>query len=155
FGHPAEDCRGEYRRGYGDRPGRGAVTAEWWSLLSSIFCIQNIKYFMHLQASLGPGSAWKQPMTQTQSRENDRSRLASYSQHSSRGAFLMLIRQPVLTAVMTSFLIFGGSSLQAQSEAALRQHFEGRTVTTKLAMPGTEDGVDIYPLANPPMDYPR
>ena len=35
--------------------------------------------------------------------------------------------------------------LPAQSEAALREYFEGRTVTLKLAMPGTEDGVDIYP----------
>jgi hypothetical protein len=45
--------------------------------------------------------------------------------------------------------------LHAQSEAALRQAFEGHNVTVKLAMPGTEDGVDIYPLDNPPLDYPR
>lgn len=43
----------------------------------------------------------------------------------------------------------------AQSEAALKQHFEGRTVTVKLAMPGTEDGVDIYPGTDKPLDYPR
>jgi len=33
----------------------------------------------------------------------------------------------------------------AQSEAALREFFEGQTVTLKMAMPGAEDGVDVYP----------
>jgi hypothetical protein len=47
------------------------------------------------------------------------------------------------------------SSLHAQSEAALRDRFEGRPVTLKLAMPGTEDGVDVYPGADKPLDYPR
>jgi hypothetical protein len=45
--------------------------------------------------------------------------------------------------------------LAAQSEAALKEHFEGRTVSTKLAMPGTEDGVDIYPGGQRPLDYSR
>ena len=35
--------------------------------------------------------------------------------------------------------------LHAQSEAALREAFEGRQVTIKIAMPGTEAGIDIYP----------
>jgi hypothetical protein len=52
-------------------------------------------------------------------------------------------------------LFLGAAPLPAQSEAALRQHFEGKMVTMKLAMPGTEYGVDIYPLAEPPLDYPR
>lgn len=58
----------------------------------------------------------------------------------------------VLIAAAVSPLVPG--ALAAQSEAALRQHFEGKTVTVKLAMPGTEDGVDIYPAADPPLDYP-
>jgi hypothetical protein len=45
--------------------------------------------------------------------------------------------------------------LAAQSERALRQHFEGRQVTVRLDMPGTEDGVDIYPGTSQPLDYPR
>jgi hypothetical protein len=45
--------------------------------------------------------------------------------------------------------------LQAQSEVALRQYFEGRTVTPKLAMPGTENGVDVYPGTARPLDYTR
>jgi hypothetical protein len=43
----------------------------------------------------------------------------------------------------------------AQSEAALKDFFEGKTVTPKLALPGTEDGVDIYPGAGRPLDYSR
>jgi hypothetical protein len=45
--------------------------------------------------------------------------------------------------------------LSAQTEATLRDFFEGKTVTAKLALPGTEDGVDIYPGAAHPLDYPR
>jgi hypothetical protein len=44
---------------------------------------------------------------------------------------------------------------EAQSEAALKDYFEGKSVTLKLAMPGTESGVDIYPADSKPLDYPR
>ena len=44
---------------------------------------------------------------------------------------------------------------RAQSEAALKEYFEGRTVTLKIAMPGTEDGVDVYPDSPKPLDFPR
>ena len=43
----------------------------------------------------------------------------------------------------------------AQSEAALRDYFEGRSVTLKQPMPGTEEGVDIFPGTARPLDYPR
>ena len=43
----------------------------------------------------------------------------------------------------------------AQSEAALKEYFEGRTVKVKIAMPGSENGVDIYPGTSKPLDYPR
>jgi hypothetical protein len=52
-------------------------------------------------------------------------------------------------------LLLLASPVLAQSEAALKEYFEGKTVTVKLAMPGTEDGVDIYPLDNRPLDYTR
>ena len=55
--------------------------------------------------------------------------------------------------LIASLLVPAG--VQAQSEAALRDYFEGRTVKVKLALPGTEDGVDIYPGAPKPLDYPR
>jgi hypothetical protein len=43
----------------------------------------------------------------------------------------------------------------AQSEAALKEYFEGQTVAVKIAMPGTEDGVDVYPGTAKPLDFPR
>jgi len=52
-------------------------------------------------------------------------------------------------------LVVLASPVVAQSEAALKEYFEGRTVTVKLAMPGTEDGVDIYPIESRPLDYTR
>jgi hypothetical protein len=63
-------------------------------------------------------------------------------------AFMHKCLVPVLLAVLTG-------RLAAQSEAALREYFEGRTVTSRLALPGTEDGVDVYPGTARPLDYPK
>lgn len=52
-------------------------------------------------------------------------------------------------------LLLTASSLKAQSEDDLRRYFEGRRITVKIAMPGTEEGVDIYPGTDQPLDYPR
>jgi hypothetical protein len=52
-------------------------------------------------------------------------------------------------------LVLAAAPLRAQSEVQLRQYFEGKRVTLKLAMPGTEKGVDIYPGTDRPLDYPR
>jgi hypothetical protein len=52
-------------------------------------------------------------------------------------------------------LLLTSAPLAAQSETALKEYFEGRTVTPKLAMPGTENGVDVYPGSIRPLDYPR
>jgi hypothetical protein len=52
-------------------------------------------------------------------------------------------------------LLLLASPIQAQSEAALKEYFEGRMVTVKLAMPGTEDGIDIYPIESRRLDYTR
>lgn len=60
--------------------------------------------------------------------------------HSSRLAFLCLL---------------AAAPLHAQSEAELKQYFEGKRVTLKIAMPGTEEGVDVYPGTDRPLDYPR
>jgi hypothetical protein len=61
----------------------------------------------------------------------------------------MLARSLVLVALLLPRFA------HAQSEAALREYFEGRTVTVKIAMPGTEDGVDVYPGTAKPIDFPR
>ena len=43
----------------------------------------------------------------------------------------------------------------AQSEARLRSFFEGSSVRVKLEMPGTSEGVDVYPERSQPIDFPR
>ena len=52
-------------------------------------------------------------------------------------------------------LAFLTSPLVAQSETVLKEYFEGRTVVPRLAMPGTENGVDVYPGSPRPLDYSR
>jgi len=56
--------------------------------------------------------------------------------------------------VLSLTLVFA-LPLAAQSEPALREYFEGRTVVPRLALPGTDDGVDVYPGSQRPLDYPR
>lgn len=58
-------------------------------------------------------------------------------------------------AVMTALLITAPAALHGQSEATLKDYFEGRSVKVKIAMPGTDDGIDIYPDAQKPLDYSR
>jgi hypothetical protein len=62
----------------------------------------------------------------------------------------MLMRSLVLLSLLIPPL-----AAHAQSEAALKEYFEGRTVKLKLAMPGAEDGVDVYPGTAKPVDFPR
>ncbi|MEO8451087.1 MAG: hypothetical protein ABI647_14915 [Gemmatimonadota bacterium] len=45
--------------------------------------------------------------------------------------------------------------LSAQTEDQLRRFFEGKTVIVKLDMPGSDDGVDVYPGTSMPVDFPR
>ncbi|HEV7366529.1 MAG TPA: hypothetical protein VGN76_11835 [Gemmatimonadales bacterium] len=50
-------------------------------------------------------------------------------------------------------LALGAAPLAAQTETVLKEYFEGMTVSPKLAMPGTEDGIDVYPGSPRPVDY--
>ena len=45
--------------------------------------------------------------------------------------------------------------VHAQSEAVLREAFEGRQVALRIAMPGSSTGVDVYPTDPHPLDHPR
>ena len=67
----------------------------------------------------------------------------------------MLRSLKVAVPCLASALTLAAAPLAAQSEAALREYFEGRTVTVKQPMPGTEEGVDIYPGTQRPLDYPK
>jgi hypothetical protein len=63
--------------------------------------------------------------------------------------------KPATLLPVIALLTAPAPTLHAQSEAALKEHFEGRTVRVKLAMPGTEDGVDVYPGTPRPLDFSR
>ncbi len=53
-------------------------------------------------------------------------------------------------------LLAGGAEIaSAQSEEQLRRAFEGRTVLVKVEMPGTDDGIDVYPGTSQPIDFPQ
>jgi hypothetical protein len=52
-------------------------------------------------------------------------------------------------------LVAASAPAWAQSEDQLRSYFEGRSVVVKLEMPGTEDGVDVFPASPQPIDFPR
>ena len=50
-------------------------------------------------------------------------------------------------------LVALAAPLRAQNEAVLRQAFEGKVVTVKIDMPATQQGVDVYPLDQMPVDF--
>jgi hypothetical protein len=47
------------------------------------------------------------------------------------------------------------SPVLAQSEDQLRSYFEGKSVRVKLEMPGSSEGVDVYPGTAQPVDFPK
>ena len=50
-------------------------------------------------------------------------------------------------------LVLGSQAAWAQNEAILRQAFEGKVVTVKIDMPATQQGVDVYPLDQMPVNF--
>lgn len=54
-----------------------------------------------------------------------------------------------------SFVIAAGSPAFAQSEAALKDFFEGKSVRVKIDMPASQEGIDVYPDARRPLDFDR
>lgn len=57
------------------------------------------------------------------------------------------------TLVATFCATLVASQAQAQSEAALRDYFEGKTVVVKIDMPATQAGIDVYADARRPIDF--
>jgi hypothetical protein len=55
--------------------------------------------------------------------------------------------------LVTLIILFTAGSASAQTEAELKQHFEGRRVYLKLDMPATKDGVNVYADRARPFDY--
>lgn len=57
-----------------------------------------------------------------------------------------------LLSILAAVLL-GAATAAAQTEADLKQHFEGRHVTLKIDLPATKDGVNVYPESERPLDY--
>jgi len=61
-----------------------------------------------------------------------------------------------MTALRVAALfVLAPAALAAQSESRLREAFEGTTVAVRLDMPATENGIDVHPLRNQPIDFSR
>jgi hypothetical protein len=58
--------------------------------------------------------------------------------------------KPVLVPVL---LLMVAAPAAAQNEAALKSYFEGRSVTLRMDMPGTSDGVDVHADARRAVDF--
>ena len=68
-------------------------------------------------------------------------------------------RMQYLTALgigAVAFLVAPGvRAAGAQSESQLKAFFEGKTVRVMIEMPGTAEGIDIYPEMAQPVDFPK
>ena len=59
------------------------------------------------------------------------------------------------TALTVLALTLTAAPALAQSEERIRTFFEGQSVRLKLEMPGTSEGVDVYPGLAQPVDFPK
>ena len=57
------------------------------------------------------------------------------------------------TLVATLCATLVASQAYAQSEAALKEYFEGKTVVVKMDMPATQAGIDVYADARRPLNF--
>jgi hypothetical protein len=57
------------------------------------------------------------------------------------------------TLVATLCATLVATQAWAQSEAALKEYFEGKTVVVKIDMPATQAGIDVYADARRPMNF--
>lgn len=62
------------------------------------------------------------------------------------------MRSRTVVAFMAVVITTAGPVL-AQDEAALRRAFEGKSVTVKVDMPATSEGVEVRPAASTPVDF--
>lgn len=68
-----------------------------------------------------------------------------------RGRLAGVIMKHILGLLIIIFSLTG--TVWAQSEVDLKQFFEGKTVTLRIDLPATRDGVNIYPERSQPFDY--
>jgi len=63
------------------------------------------------------------------------------------------MRISILASMSAGAVMALAAPLLAQNEAVLRQAFEGKVVAVKIDMPATQQGVDVYPLDQIPIDF--
>ena len=63
------------------------------------------------------------------------------------------MRISIFPSMLAAAVMAVATPLQAQNEAMLRQAFEGKVVAVKIDMPATQQGVDVYPLDQIPVDF--
>ncbi|MCI0665213.1 MAG: caspase family protein, partial [Acidobacteria bacterium] len=56
---------------------------------------------------------------------------------------------------LIALLLCLSSPLYGQTEAQLREFFEGKMIVAKIDMPGSSDGIDIQPETKPEIDYDK
>jgi hypothetical protein len=59
---------------------------------------------------------------------------------------------PAMRSLLLALALTPAAAL-AQNEAALRQAFEGKSVSVRIAMPGTSRGVDVSPMQQPAVNF--
>ena len=55
--------------------------------------------------------------------------------------------------LVTCCLAFAAAPAAAQSEAEMRDFFEGKSVRVKIDMPASQEGIDVFPDARRPLDF--
>ncbi len=63
-------------------------------------------------------------------------------------------RSSVCLLVLSCLLVIAlASPSAAQDERTLKSFFEGKTVTVKIDMPATQQGIDVHPEYSPSVDF--
>ena len=65
---------------------------------------------------------------------------------------MLITHRAVLCACLFAL---SAAPARAQSEAEFRDYFEGKSVRVKIDMPGTQEGIDVFPDARRPIDMDR
>jgi hypothetical protein len=65
------------------------------------------------------------------------------------------MRIPMVLAGVLVLTVAVAKPSYGQDEARLRKALEGKRITLKMDMPATQEGVDVYPGTNRPVDYDK
>ena len=63
------------------------------------------------------------------------------------------LRRNALNMAAICMILAGGSAVFAQNEATLEKYFEGKMVEVRIDMPATQEGIDVHPRSEKPVDF--